>query len=181
MTGWLLIPGASLVAAPWPNGLGVSRDIVRRPGWTVSIADLEQDAEFSEYPGADRIFTPIEGDPPPALSFEYGPFVPCPLLVPTPFPGDVPTRSRISTPGRAFNVIVDRRTTRAEVQVLQLEAGDPVPAPDAPHVLLHCLRGRLAAVGELLGPGDSLLGAGPAAPGAAAEEGIALVVAIRPI
>jgi environmental stress-induced protein Ves len=188
MSGWTLIPATSLVAAPWRNGLGTSRDIAKQPGptpdslgWTVSIADLQHDAPFSDYPHGDRIFTPIAGDPPPQLAFSGGPFEPCPLLIPKPFPGDVPTLSRIPAPGRAFNVIIDRRHYRASVAVPSLAAGDSVHTPAAAHVLVHCLSGRLAIAGELLGPGDSILGTGPGTPGAAAEDGIAIVVGIVPI
>ena len=176
---WVQIPAATLVEAPWRNGLGVSRDIVRRPGWTISVAELERDAPFSVYPGMDRIFTPIAGLSPPQLAFDGGAFEPCPLLVPKPFPGDVPTLSRIPAPGRAFNVIVERDVAQARVTVLHLAAGDALEAPDAPHVLLYCVSGGLAVAGELLGPGDSILGAGPARPGAAAADGVAIVVEIR--
>ncbi len=185
MPGWTPIPALTLVAAPWRNGLGVSRDIIKRPGptpdslgWTVSIADLERDAVFSDYPNGDRIFTPIAGDPPPELAFSGGAFEACPLLVPKLFPGDVPTLSRIAAPGRAFNVIVDRRHYQAGVTVLRLVAGDTVSAPAAPDIVIHCLTGRLAIAGELLGPGDSIHGIGPGTPGAAAEDGVAIVVAV---
>jgi environmental stress-induced protein Ves len=183
MPGWTLIPASSLRTTRWRNGLGTSRDIVTRPGptpdslgWTVSIADLEQDAAFSDYPNGDRIFTPIAGSPPPELAFAGGPFEPCPLLVPRRFPGDVPTRSRIPAPGRAFNVIVDRRHHQASVQVLHLGAGDPIAPPAAPETVIHCLTGSLAFPGMALGPGDSAHGTG--LPGTAAQTTLALVVAI---
>jgi environmental stress-induced protein Ves len=186
MSGWTLIPATSLVAAPWRNKLGTSRDIVKQPGptpdslgWTISIADLERDAVFSDYPNGDRIFTPIAGDPPPELAFSGGAFEACPLLVPKRFPGDMPTLSRIPAPGRAFNVIVDRRHYRASVAVLRLAAGDSVAAPAALHVVVHCLNGRLAIAGEVVGHGDSILGTGPGMPGTAAENGVAIVVGIN--
>ena len=185
MSGWTLIPSSSLVAAPWRNGLGTSRDIIVRPGptpdslgWTVSIADLERDAAFSHYPNGERVFTPIAGDPPPQLAFSGGPFEECPLLVPKRFPGDVPTQSRIPAPGRAFNAIVDRRHFQVDVAVDRPAAGDPVMAPNATHVVVHCLTGLLAIAGELLRPGDSITGTGPASPGSAAEDSIVLIVAI---
>ena len=187
MSCWTLIPAASLVETRWRNGLGTTRDVHTALGpdgrlrWQVSIANLVQDAPFSFFEHGDRIFTPIEGDPPPELAFHGGAFEACPLLVPKHFSGEWPTLSRIPAPGKAFNAIVDRRFYAVAVQVLRLEAGDPVEAPDAPHVVLHCLTGRIAAVGDLLGPGDSLLGAGPATPGAMAEDGVVIVVAIHAV
>ncbi len=176
---WVPIPAATLVAAPWRNGLGISHDIIRRPGWTVSIADLERDAPFSDYPGMDRIFTPIAGDPPPELAFRGGPFEPCPLLVPKPFPGDIPTLSRIPAPGRAFNVITERGKANATVTVLHLAAGDTVPTPDGACVLWHCLTGSLVIAGHTLAQGDSILGFGASQPGPkATQAGIAIKVAI---
>lgn len=183
MTGWTLIPGATLDATPWRNGLGTSRNIVTRLGadgalrWQVGIADLEQDAPFSHYPHADRIFTPIAGDPPPELAFHGGPFEPCPLLTPKPFSGEWPTLSRIPAPGQAFNAIVDRRYHRAEVTVLHPQPGEMLAPPQASHVVLHVLAGRMAAAG----PGDSLLGSGGSPPVKTSEGGVAILVAIHPV
>ncbi len=186
MPGWELIPGDTLVPAPWRNGLGTSRDIrttLAPDGallWQIGIADLEHDAPFSHFPHCDRIFTPIAGDPPPELAFNGGRFEPCPLLVPKPFPGDIPTTSRIPAPGRAFNLVWDRRHHTGTVAILHFAPGDPIHAPDAPIVALHCLSGRIAAAGYLLTPGDTIIGPGPSDPAAAAaEDSIVIVAAIR--
>ncbi len=183
---WTVIRGNSLQKVPWRNGHGTSRHVVTRLGrngallWQVAVADLVHDAPFSNYPHCDRIFTPVAGDPPVELAFHDGPFEPCPLLVPRAFQGECPTQCRVPAPGRAFNAICDRRHHAIEVQVLHLRPGDPVEAPDAPDVVIHCLHGELAAAGERVLAGDSLLGPGPAMPGAAAEETTAILVAIRP-
>ena len=186
MSCWTLVPIASLVNTPWRNNLGTTRDVHTGIGpdgrlrWQVSIANLVQDAPFSFFEHGDRTFIPIEGDPPPELAFHGRAFESCPLLVPKYFSGEWPTLSRISVPGKAFNVIVDRRFLTATVQVLRLKAGQLVEAPAAPHVVLHCLVGQIAAAGYLLGPGDSLLSAGPATSGAmAAEHGTAIIVAVH--
>ncbi len=184
---WTVICGNSLQKVPWRNGHGTSRNIVTRLGrdgallWQVAIADLVHDAPFSSYPHCDRIFTPVAGDPPVQLSFHDSPFEPCPLLRPLAFPGDWPTRCRVPAPGQAFNAICDRRHYAIAVEVLRLGAGDPVVAPDAPDVVVHCLQGELAAAGERVLAGDTLLGPGPATPGAAAADTTAILVAIRPV
>ena len=158
---WRLVPAASLTPIPWKNGLGTTRDVVTVTGpdgalrWQVSIADLVQDAAFSHFPHCDRIFTPIAGDPPPELAFHDGPFEPCPLLVPKPFPGDIPTRSRIPAPGRAFNAIVDRRHHEATVEI----AESPTRSPN--HGVIYCHTGQITAANQTLHPGDSLVGQGP--------------------
>ncbi len=183
---WTVIRGDSLQEAPWLNGRGTSRDVVTRLGrdgallWKIGIAELAADAPFSHYPNCDRIFTPIAGEHEVELSIGEGPFEPCPLLMPRSLAGEQPVRVRVRSPGRAFNAIVDRRHCAASLAVLRLEAGDPVEAPDAPETIIHLIEGQLAAAGELLAPGDSLLGPGPASPGAAAQDSTVIMVAIRP-
>lgn len=180
---WRLIPGATLQPKPWRNGLGTSRDIVtvHEGGallWQVGLAELERDGPFSDYPMMDRIFTPVAGDPPPELAFSGGPFEPCPLLAPRPFPGDVPTLSRIPAPGRAFNVIVARGRLAAAVHVLRPAAGAKVPPTEAEVTVLHCLTGAIAAGLTRAGPGDSLVGGGAFT---VAEAGVVIRVALRPV
>ncbi len=185
---WTLVPGGSLETVPWRNGLGTSTNIVTRLHpptsdaegallWQVGIAALERDAPFSHYPHMERIFTPIAGDPPPELAFHGGPFAPCPLLVPQAFGGDWPTLSRIPAPGRAFNVIVDRRSLEAAVTVLRPAAGEALTLPAAAHVVVHCLAGAITLEDQRLEAGDSLVGEG-SAQGKALTPAILLVAGI---
>lgn len=182
---WQLVPAAALVSTPWRNGLGTRREIATRTqangllAWEVSIATLEHDAAFSHYPGCDRIFTPLSGDPPPALSFNGGPYQPCTVLLPKRFSGDWATQSRISSPCTAFNMVFDRRLHSARVTVLALAHGDPVSLPDATIFVLHCLTATLRFGQHEVGAGDSLLGQGPALMGTATLPGTALMVEIR--
>ena len=184
---WTVTRGSSLENMPWRNGHGTSRDIVTRLGrdggllWKVGVADLVADAPFSHYPHCDRIFTAVAGDPPVELSIDDGPFQPCKLLVPQSFRGEQDVRCRVRAPGHAFNVITDRRHCTATLTILQLDAGDPVEVPDAPEILLYCLAGQLAAAGDLLAPGNSLLGPGAPSPAAASENSTVILVTIQPV
>lgn len=185
---WTVITGSSLERVPWRNGHGTTRNIVTRLGrdgalqWQAGVADLTGDAPFSVFPHCDRIFTPVAGNPPVALSFDDGPFEPCPLLVPKRFSGERPCRCQVAARGQAFNAVADRRHYRTEVTVLRLQAADRVAAPDAPDVVVYCVSGELtAATGERVMPGDSLLGPGPGQPAIAAADGVAIVVAVRPV
>ena len=155
---------ADLVAVPWRNGQGVTRDVVTRldPGgamlWQVSIAELVRDGEFSDYAGFDRVFTPVLGDG-IALSHDGGPFLPCPVLVPQPFAGERRTLCRVGGgPGRAFNVITARGRHQATVAVLRVGAGAALTGD-----VLHCWSGGFVADGLATGPGDSLVSAGATA------------------
>lgn len=55
----ILVPDA-VAPVPWRNGAGSTRQLVDDPvGWRLSVAELEQDADFSDFPGLDRIFLPL--------------------------------------------------------------------------------------------------------------------------
>jgi environmental stress-induced protein Ves len=160
-----LIRKVDLVPVPWRNGQGVTRDLAAVHGadgalrWQVSIADLDRDTGFSDYSGYDRVFTPIAGTI--ALAFEDGLFENCPLLVPVPFAGERQTRCRVDAPGRAFNVLVDRRYHRGEATILRLQPGDAATPPSAGLSVLHVLSGKVQ-VGTLPA-GEWLLAAGDSA------------------
>ena len=167
-----------LVATPWRNGRGITRDVVTicaQDGgllWQASLAELTEDCDFSNYAGFDRVFTPVTGRL-IALSHDGGPFVPCPLLTPHGFDGGARTQCRLGgQSGQAFNVITDPVWHRADVQVLRLAAGMRVPHGE----VLHCCSGRLDTGEGSAGPGDSLLDA----EASAAEPSIVILVRIGP-
>ncbi|MFM0665326.1 HutD/Ves family protein [Paraburkholderia sediminicola] len=64
-----LIRGADLVAAPWKNGGGVTREVAAFPEgagldafvWRVSIADVAQAGPFSRFAGIDRTLVLLSG------------------------------------------------------------------------------------------------------------------------
>lgn len=57
----------ALPAALWRNGGGVTREVLRgpvdrhgEPSWRISIATVSDAAEFSAFPGYQRLFVPLE-------------------------------------------------------------------------------------------------------------------------
>jgi uncharacterized protein len=64
-----LIRGADLIAAPWKNGGGVTREIAAYPHgagfdtfiWRVSLADVAQAGPFSTFVGIDRTLVLLSG------------------------------------------------------------------------------------------------------------------------
>ncbi len=180
-----IVRGADLQPRPWPNGLGTTRDVAEqagpegRPDWLLSIADLERDAPFSHLPGLDRVFTLIEGDT-VALVVDGAPPMACRLLLPTHFPGDRPTTSRLTGgPGRAFNVFADRGSRRARVAALNLAAGGSVPTEGAIAVV-HAVSGTLAIGPDRIAPGDTWIGAAGATATAADGPATLLLAALDP-
>ena len=182
----MVIRGASLTPRPWPNGLGVTRDVAghnQRGGqfdWLLSIADLRVDAAFSHFPGCDRIFTLIESEG-VTLTLDKAFPLPCLPLVPASFPGDRPTFCTMGGgPARAFNVFVDRALWTARVAVLSI-AADHAVSPGKTTAAVFCVRGTLAVAGQTLAVGDTATGTGAAAIRAAGAAAVALIVEIEAV
>ena len=68
-TSITVIRGADLVASPWKNGGGVTREVAAFPegasmdafAWRVSIADVAQAGPFSRFAGVDRTLVLLDG------------------------------------------------------------------------------------------------------------------------
>lgn len=61
-----VIPANEYRRERWRNGAGWTREICRSPSsgdwhWRLSIAEIEQDAEFSSFPGVDRELVLLRG------------------------------------------------------------------------------------------------------------------------
>jgi uncharacterized protein len=116
---------AQLLATPWKNGGGVTREIVRVPlgadmesfDWRVSIAEISADGEFSRFPGVDRVTVLLEGDGVHMDSVDHRLDTP---LVPFSFSGDEPIAARLlGGTSTDFNVMTRRSSARAEVRVIR--------------------------------------------------------------
>lgn len=178
-----IIRMADLVPAPWPNGRGITRDLVRQAGpdgglaWLATIADLVEDAPFSHLPGIDRTFTVIEGGPVELAIEGSGPIL-CPPFVPIAFPGDRPTGCRM--PGgraRAFNLMAARGAWQVEVRVVRAAGGWAVAIP-AGLALVHCVDGRCSVAGRECGPGDTFVDPPPEGIEAMRDGATAILVRI---
>jgi len=166
-----LVRLADLAPRPWPNGLGLTRDIASGPGWEIGVAELGADAAFSHFPETDRLFTLIAG-PGAALELEGRGTLPCRPFVPVAFPGDVPTHYRaLGGPARAFNVFARRAALAAAVTVTALAPAHRVAAPEC--LALHCAEGALMLGETCLEAGDTVLN-----PGAAAMEALSPAVVL---
>lgn len=118
---------AQLLATPWKNGGGVTREIVRIPlgadmesfDWRVSIAEISADGEFSRFPGVDRVIVLLEGDGVHMDSVDHRLDTP---LVPFSFSGEQPITARLlGGTSTDFNVMTRRSAARAEVRVVRAE------------------------------------------------------------
>ncbi len=119
---------ADLLAQPWKNGGGVTREIVSWPpgstvadfDWRVSIAHIASSGPFSAFPEVDRVITLLEGAG-VALKAVDGSVdhrLDQPLR-PFAFKGEVPLQAALlGLDCHDFNVMTRRSACSASVQVL---------------------------------------------------------------
>jgi uncharacterized protein len=172
-----LLRGADLVASPWKNGGGVTREIAAEAAgadvgvgadtgldafaWRVSVADVAQAGQFSRFDGVDRTLVLLEGAG--MLLDESGPSAhthaltqPLDLAC---FAGETPIEARlVGGPTRDFNLMVRRGVARGTLDVWPAAKAQRFAAQT---VLLYCARGDVqvrvdGAKSATLAAGDTL-------------------------
>jgi environmental stress-induced protein Ves len=155
-----LIRGADLVAAPWKNGGGVTREVAAFPEgagldafvWRVSVADVAQAGPFSRFAGIDRTLVLLSGagmlldevdgargSTTHALTQ---------ALDMARFTGEAQIDARlVDGATRDFNLMVRRNAAQGEVEVWR---GVTQRTLSADAVLLHCAEGPVSVT-----PGDA--------------------------
>lgn len=129
---------AQIVAQPWKNGAGLTREIAVHPvgagiadfDWRISVAEVARDAPFSAFPGVDRCITLLRGAG-MRLRSDDGRLdarLDRPLQ-PLHFPGDLPLAATLIDGACSdFNVMTRRGAVRCEVTchgaAAELPAGD---------------------------------------------------------
>ena len=146
-----LLRGAALVASPWKNGGGVTREIAAAPmaaqaavsldafAWRVSVADVGQAGPFSRFEGVDRTLVLLEGAG--MLLDEAGSThaLTQPLDVAR-FAGEAAIDARlVNGATRDFNLMVRRGVARGTLEVWRENARYNLRAQT---VLLYCAQGE---------------------------------------
>ena len=142
-----LISFDDLIATPWKNGGGITRELACYPAgaalddflWRVSIADISQSGPFSVFPGIDRVITLLEGGG-MQLTFSDGEShaLTTPLL-PYRFRGEQIVNAQLAgTASQDFNLMLRRDAVDGSLQVRH-EAGEI--ACKLGSVSLFCARG----------------------------------------
>ncbi|HEY2023716.1 HutD family protein [Paraburkholderia sp.] len=164
--GVALIRGADLVAAPWKNGGGVTREVTAFPQceagaapgdfvWRVSVADVAQAGPFSRFDGIDRTLVLLSGagmllDEMDGARVVNTHALTQPLDIAR-FDGAARIDARlIDGATRDFNLMVRRDMARGEVDVWR--AGAQPRTLDGDVALLFCASG---AVTVTLTAGDT--------------------------
>lgn len=159
-----LIRGAELVAAPWKNGGGVTREVAvfpERAGmedfvWRVSIADVAQAGPFSRFAGVDRTLVLLSGagmvldeiDAPDVLKSHTL----TRALDIARFDGEARIGARlVDGATRDFNLMLRRDAAQGEVEVWRSDAQQSTQRSlSADVALLFCASGSV-----ILTPGDA--------------------------
>lgn len=118
---------SDLVATPWRNGGGITREVAVSPAgdvpfdWRVSIADIEADGTFSAFPGVRRTITCLTGT---GMTLELdGVTETVRRSEPFTFAGDTATECRlVHGPTRNLNVMT--RPGRADATVVTTDGGE---------------------------------------------------------
>lgn len=151
-----------LIATPWKNGGGVTREIVCQPpgagmdafDWRVSIAHIASDGPFSRFERVDRVITLLEGAGVRLRSsdaaFDHRLDRP---WTPFAFPGEAPVQGDlIAGDCHDFNVMTRRGRCRARV-VVHREAGS---LPVTGEGLVMALAGRWQLTSDATAPGTDV-------------------------
>ncbi len=138
---------------PWKNGGGTTLELaVDPPGatldtgfrWRISSAEVGSSGPFSPFPGLERWLLLLEG-----AGFEIdfgarGRVAVTEPLAPLRFSGDWPaTATLLDGPCRDFNLMVDPRSCRAGLQILQLDTAHVLPLAAAT-TLVFVARGTVS-------------------------------------
>jgi environmental stress-induced protein Ves len=149
-----LIRGADLVAAPWKNGGGVTREVAAFPEgagldafvWRVSVADVAQAGPFSRFAGIDRTLVLLSGagmlldevDGARGLTTHAL----TQALDMARFTGEAQIDARlVDGATRDFNLMVRRNAAQGEVEVWR---GVTQRTLSADAVLLYCAEGSMS-------------------------------------
>jgi environmental stress-induced protein Ves len=152
-----LLRGVDLVATPWKNGGGVTREVAAFPAgagldafvWRVSIADVAQAGPFSRFDGIDRTLVLLSGAG-MLLDEAQGPtHALTQALDIARFAGEAAIDARlVDGATRDFNLMVRRGAATGEVEVWRGEGEHRASAASTRHlsadvVLLFCAAGSL--------------------------------------
>jgi environmental stress-induced protein Ves len=160
-----LIRWDDLPPRPWKNGGGTTRQLATAPtdatftdfDWSVSIAEIEGDGPFSEFPGIDRTLMLIGGTE--MTLHVNGAAHRLGRLDKLAFPGDATTACTLPTgAARALNLMTRRGRTTGSLLALDVTARHEAKVADGEAVMLVALTGGLSLDGgAALSPLDSVV------------------------
>ena len=146
-TNMKLISFDELVATPWKNGGGVTRELACYPAgaalddflWRISIAEVNRSGPFSAFPGIDRVITLLEGDGMQLIFSDGAQHALTTPLLPYHFRGERIVKAQLAgTASQDFNLMLRRDAVDGSLRIRH-EIGEIACA--AGFVALYCARG----------------------------------------
>ncbi len=187
--GVRLLPAADRTWSRWKNDGGATSEVVAWPEsadldgfqWRVSIAEIAASGTFSQFPGVDRVLTPMGTGRADALVLVVDGVEHAMVAgVPFAFPGESATYGRLrGGPVHDLNVMTRRGAWLADVEAMTLEGPDldgaslgataelPLSLVGATAVVVLVLEGSVAVTQR----GGAVLLDGPEGHGVPAELG----------
>lgn len=159
-----LVKEADWRVMPWRSGRGETAEIAAFPAspnlssgdfvWRLSVATMADDADFSAFPGFDRILTVIAGA---GLDLDAGPEGACETVLPlTPvvFPGERSLTGRLTDgPVRNLNLMYARGQARGAVRLQAFAAGLTCVSGVAMGLAVLLVSGSRVRVSDRVGAG----------------------------
>jgi environmental stress-induced protein Ves len=171
------------VRVPWPNGGGITDDILVDPGPAparrISLATIQRDGPFSDFTGYDRDFVVATGAGVALQHAGAEPVVLDRIGMAHAFRGETPTTAALlDGPVQAFNVFTRRTAVRAHVALRRIAAGEAwSPPPGAGYAFV--LSGTLDSPAGALRAHDTLALASGTAELRAREAALVVHVTFR--
>jgi len=138
------------VTAPWKNGGGLTREILKVPpdaaafDWRLSLATIARPGPFSAFDGCDRTLVLVRGA---GVELDFGPCGRATLHAPgqlAAFDGAWPTRcTLIDGPSTDLNLIVARARAEAQAIVLRVTAPEVIRTSGWEETLVCCVSGAV--------------------------------------
>lgn len=147
------------VAMPWPNGAGITYEVVRSPesgdfNWRISLADIDIDCPFSVMPGVDRGIVLMEGGHMVLANADES--IRVDELVAFNYPGEVAFDCTLPAgPAKDLN-IMSRRANFTSKTVVLGPRSHKIDASKDTHILVG-LRGETLVDGEKLAYRDAAI------------------------
>lgn len=151
----------NLVAEPWKNGGGLTRQVTRvaddrGSGWRLSLAKISRNGPFSFFPGFRRILT-LVGPAPVTFDLPHETLVLKPFATVT-FDGSDKVHARLTEgPAHALNIIWRPQGYAACVSILEEGSQRTFLEKPGETTILHCLSGHADVKDARVLPGDTAI------------------------
>ncbi|WP_433585416.1 HutD family protein [Microbacterium hydrocarbonoxydans] len=168
----VIVRPADVAPQPWANGRGTTRVLAARPGWRISVAEIEGRMPFSPFLGADRLLIPLT---PGGLALEInGSTARVPQYSAITFRGEDHVLADTGSARASVVNLMARRSSGRMQWAIHRVSGAIREEADA----IVVLGGRVEVRGEAVPPG-AVIRPGPRSLAVSPTEGVIAVMRVR--